>query len=195
MDELLRPVGGAPTGELLRAAATVVAACLAALLAGYFGAVFGSTKLRGEQAFASRLDWYKRVTAALRRLEFDIGVAVTYQLEGTVPSGNWMVVREHSYIPLFMLIGEAEIFATPAGLKVIREFSTSLDHVSRATDYFGASGMQKPGSLKEATDLQTSARKARAALVTDIRKHLKFEGIEPELPSGADGRPPSDTAP
>jgi len=164
---------------LLAVIAAAIAAFLTALFAGYFGAVFGSRRKRAEEAFANRLDWYKRVTAAIRKFDFDINTATEYQREKNPDAGgNWMVVREDGYIPLFMLIGEAEIFATPAGVNVMQEFWRHLEPVSKETDYFGAARMLKPGNIQKVAKLQGWAREASNALVNDIRRQLKFESLE-----------------
>lgn len=162
--------------DFSKAALTVLASGAGAAIAGYFGAFFGAAKFRNEKAFEHRLDWYKRAAAALRKLNFDIDVAVTYQIECDA-TGNWLVVREHGYIPLVQLVDESALFATPFGVEVMEEFGSDLENVSDVTDCFEPKFTKGKDQLVQLHDLQIKAASTRAKLITDMRKHLGLEKL------------------
>lgn len=160
-----------------KAALTVLASGAGAAIAGYFGAFFGARKFRNEKAFEHRLDWYKRASAALTKLPFDIDVAITFQSECDA-TGNWLVVREHGYIPLLQLVDESAIFATPDGVEVMQDFGRVLEEVSAVTDCFDPAMTSDEEQLTQLDDLKTKAAITRTKLIADMRKHLGLEKVD-----------------
>ena len=161
--------------------ATLTASAIGAFFAASLGFRYALTRFQKERAFDRRLAWYEKAVGMLLAAYDRINWAIAADLVGA-SSESAEEARSEAYEALYRLrslAAEAELYAAPESVDVVRKVSeqvTTIAQLTYGSFKHGESG-SPPSSERLLSITGKMLRHAAATLSSDLRRHLGLAAV------------------